>query len=695
MAVTKPSSTTPVLPWSRALRWSWHSAGLVAVIILVIVLHLFQLEQNGFANPYYAAAVKSMLMSWRNFFFVAFDPGGFVSVDKPPLALWIQALSAAVLGFNGVSLLLPQVLAGIIAVILIYHLVGRVWGPTAGLIAALTLTLTPISIAINRDNNPDPLLVLALMLAAWQALLATETGRLRYLLLCGVFVGLGFNIKMLQALIVLPALGLIYLLGAPHSWGRRIVHLALATGVLLVVSLAWVVAVDLTPPTERPYVGGSTNNTVMDLIVGYNGLGRIFGGEAPGGAQNQIATFPPPGSPAAPANVPAFFNAFDAGQPGPLRLFEQQLSAQISWLLPLVALGVLALVVQERWRVPLNRQQQSLVLWGLWLLTHMVVFSFAQGIFHKYYLVMLAPAIAALVGAGSVALWDAYRAGWTTGGWRGWLLPLALLVTVAWEARILLWYMPFSLVLIGLVLGGGLIVVAALVVARLRQRAGPQLRWHAAGGLLCLLLSPGLWSVTPLLAPTNGVLPAAGPEALFGGFPLDLLLPELSTSGQPSPLLRYLQRSRQDSRYLVATTNAIVASPLILATDAPVMTLGGFLGTDPILTSESLATLVQNNTVRSFLLFKVDDAAAGAGPAGPFNVGSAGELGDWVRDNCAAVPSEEWRRPDAETAQAPFPPPGLAPGGLLSILGGSPSPPDFDPGALPFPRPTLQLYHCS
>src|SRR5919202_3382502 len=258
-----------------------HLLALTAVLVLSAFLNLFRLTNEGYGNPFYAAAVKDMLTSWHNFFFVSFD-AGFVSVDKPPLGLWIQAASAELFGFHGWSLLLPQALAGVLSVALLYHLVSRTFGPVAGLVAALVLAVTPIAVAVDRTNLLDSLLVLTVLVAAWAVLYAAETGRLRWLLVGVVVVGLGFNVKMLEAYLVLPAFYLLYLVTAPLGWWRRLVHLGVATIVLLVVSLSWAVAVDLTPADQRPYVWNSSNNSELNLIVGWNGAARLLGGGLPG-----------------------------------------------------------------------------------------------------------------------------------------------------------------------------------------------------------------------------------------------------------------------------------------------------------------------------------------------------------------------------------------------------------------------------
>src|SRR2546421_8742233 len=235
---------------------AWHHLALGGITLISVFMNFFQLGQNGFGS-YYPAAVRSMMDNWHNFFFASYDPGGFVSIDKPPVGFWLEVASAKIFGFNSVSILLPQALAGVLSVLLLYHLVRRHFGVVAGLLAALALALSPISILTNRNVTIDSTLTLVLLLGAWTVLKAAETGRLRWLLLTALIVGIGFNIKTLEAYLVVPAYGLLYLLAAPHSLRKRIGHLALAGVLLLAISLSWVVAVDLTPASQRPYVGST------------------------------------------------------------------------------------------------------------------------------------------------------------------------------------------------------------------------------------------------------------------------------------------------------------------------------------------------------------------------------------------------------------------------------------------------------
>ncbi|NTV62855.1 MAG: glycosyltransferase family 39 protein, partial [Oscillochloris sp.] len=423
------------------------------ILLLAAGLRFANLGALGYVNHYYSAGIVSMLQSWHNLFFVAAEPGGAVSIDKPPLGLWIQALSAGLFGVNTFGLLLPEILAGLGSVALLYHLVGRRFGASAGLLAALAMAITPVVVATDRNNTIDSLLIFTLLLAAWAFLLASERGQLRLLLLGAALVGLGFNIKMLQAFLPLPAFYALYLLGARVGLWRKLAHLALASLLLLTIALSWAVAVDLVPADQRPFVGSSGDNSVLSLITGYNGamrlLGRGGGGNrsdavGPGGGATRPNGGMPPqggsgGSGQSPSNRPggqtpptgtagspgqggpnnrpsgqmppsdgelagsAAAGMSQIGQTGLLRLVTPPLSKEVSWLLPvgLLSLGILAL---RRPHWPLEGPHQAALLWGGWLLTAAAFFSVA-GFFHEYYLSMLAPPLAALVGIGGAQLW--------------------------------------------------------------------------------------------------------------------------------------------------------------------------------------------------------------------------------------------------------------------------------------------------
>jgi 4-amino-4-deoxy-L-arabinose transferase-like glycosyltransferase len=660
-----------------------HHIALGAILLISAFLNIYKLNQEGFANAYYAAAVKSMLANWHTFFFVSFDPGGFVSVDKPPVGFWIQATSAKILGFNGLSILLPEAIAGVLSIALLYYLVRRRFGPVAGLIAALALAISPISVVTNRNNTVDSLLVLTLLLASWTVSLAAEKGRLRWLLLTALLVGVGFNIKTLQAYLVVPAFGIVYLLGAPLSWRKRILHLLLATLALLFVSLSWVVTVDLIPASQRPYVGSSQTNSELELAVGYNGLERLLG--INNGVQNAT-----PSQNSTTTLVLAPAGSGENGYAGLFRLFNRQLGGQIGWLIPLAILGLLAAAWQERIRLPLNPRQQSLVMWGTWLATMYVFFSVA-GFFHQYYLSMLAPAICALVGIGLVSMWRDY---WRGDG-RKWLLPIALLVTAAAQVWILVFYPAWAGWLTPIVAGFCAVVAIAQTVGILLPGWHINTSLFIAIGLLALLLAPTTWSVFSVWQGNSNALPSAGPSATTGTNAFGINTNSLNSQTADPKLITYLEAQQGNTRFLVATLNATTAEPLILTTGKPVMALGGFLGTDPILTVQQLQTLIKNNTVRFFYLQGVPNLNnlppqvqemiknGGFGNPGRQN------LTLWIGSRCSVVSSTLWSsNPDNNSP---------IPGGEPPPSTGR-EPPTFPGDGFPPPGRGsfgMQLYDCA
>jgi 4-amino-4-deoxy-L-arabinose transferase-like glycosyltransferase len=601
-ALDAPSRGPRALIREGARRVSWAAVGLAGVVAVAAFLRLYDLGQNGYANEYYAAAVKSMLTGWHDFFFVSFDAGGFVSVDKPPLGLWTQAAFAKAFGFSGTNVILPQALAGTASVVVLYALVRRSFAPAAALLAAFALAVAPVSVAVDRDNMLEPLLVLTLLLAAWCCLRATESGRVSWALLTGLLLGLAFEIKTMQALIVLTVFALVFLWGADLSWPRRALHLALATLVLVPVALVWAVAVDLTPEDSRPWVGGSESNSAFDLMLGYNGLGRLSGGD------NNTITL---GGPGAPSFNPSLF---DGGTPGALRLFDERLAAQVMWLLPLAAAGVLA-----AWRGPLlsrlDPARQQLVLWSGWIAVHVAVFSYAEGIFHGYYVALIAPAIAALVGIGLIAMWQRYR----EGGWRGWLLPAALLATGAFQLYVLSDFRSWNGWLSVLCGAGAVSAALVLALGKLRPDWWRVSLVAAGAGVVALFAAPIAWAVSPLLGPGNGVFPMAGPVQVvdFGSSS-----PTGAALGLPPNTLRFLLDNQGDTTFLVAVSDARTAAPLILQTGEPVMATGGFVGSDPILTPEKLDRLVAGNDIRFFRIL-------------PFGLDP--DVQAWLTANCAVV----------------------------------------------------------
>jgi 4-amino-4-deoxy-L-arabinose transferase-like glycosyltransferase len=590
---------------------------LASIVALAAVLELVALDREGWSNPYYAAAVRSMLAGPSTFFFGAFDPGGFITLDKPPLGFWVEVLSARLFGYTGVSLLLPGAAAAIASVWLLALLVGRQFGRLAGLIAALVLAVTPISVATARNNTVDSLLVLVILLGIACTLRWGDSGRLRWLVLAGVLVGAGFNVKMLEAYLVLPALGLAVLVDRRWSFRRRAGHLALAVTSLAVVSLSWALIVDAIPGGGRPFVGGSAVNSVIDLALNYNGIDRLAGGQ----------TFP------------------NLGRAGPLRLFDPSLSGQIGWWLVLGVIGLLVAVIELRRRPARRRFLVPLALWGSWFATGAVFFSIAK-FWHPHYLVMLAPAVAALAGAGSAALLRA----WRRPGRSGWLLPIVVAGSGVIQALIVglangFDWLQGTVVVLSLALAGGLLLVRAGIGTIERDRlAGLGL---VVAAVLALAVAPLSWSAWTTFHAPGSTLPIGGPPVARGagqggGF---LGLPGGGPTGAPAEvggagaaslaLIAFVLDHQHDATFVLATGSAQQAAPIIIATGLPVMSLGGFSGNDQTLTVAEFEARVAAGDARYVLVG--GSGAGGGGGGGAF--GSRNPVVRWARTACVPITS--------------------------------------------------------
>ncbi|MFI6624302.1 glycosyltransferase family 39 protein [Streptomyces sp. NPDC050528] len=482
-------------------------AALGAVLVLAAVLYGWALNSLGWGNSYYSAAVKSMGKNWTNFLFGSFDPAGVVTVDKPPAALWPQVISSKIFGLHGWALILPQLLEGVAGVLVLHRTVRRWAGEGAALLAALVLTLTPITVAINRDNNPDTLLVLLLVSAAYALTRALQPeGRAATWWLCvsGFLTGCGFLTKMLAAWMVIPAFAVAWLVGGSGAWIPRVRRL-LGAGAILAASSLWWVAMVALWPGDRPYIGGSKDGSAWDLVIGYNGLGRVFGSSD--------------GTPQGMGGSGGGFGGF-GGQPGLRRLFDTQVGGQVSWLLPVCAMALIVAVVvavlRRRDRVPDTAvlPASGWLLWGIWLVVCAAVFSTQKGIFHPYYTTQLAPAIAALCGGLMAALVRVHRAGLR---WAPQVGAAAVVVSAAWAVVLVRREPHWNGWLVWPVLLVGGAAVALLVLSR---RRGRLLTVASCTAVASALLAPGVWAAT-VPASTGmggGSNPTAGPTTLgFGG----------------------------------------------------------------------------------------------------------------------------------------------------------------------------------
>ncbi|WP_433208333.1 glycosyltransferase family 39 protein [Nocardia sp. CA-107356] len=598
---------------------------------------------SGFANDFYAAAVQAGTQSWKALLFGSLDAGNAITVDKPPAALWVMGLSGRLFGFSSFSMLLPQALMGVASVGLVYAAVRRWHGPAAGLLAGAALALTPVAALMFRFNNPDALLVLLLVAAAYCTVRATENGSGRWLAFAGVAVGFGFLTKMMQAFLVLPALGLVFLVAAPIGVWRRIGKLLVACAAM-VISGGWFVAlVSLWPSDSRPYIGGSTDNSLLELALGYNGLGRVLGGSGNGGGGGGGG---------------GGGNTGFGGSTGITRLFGDSMGTEISWLLPAALIGLVAGLWFTRRTPRTGRTRAALLLWGGWLLVTGVVFSYMQGTMHPYYTVALAPAIAALVAVAVTELWRGRQ-------FRTARIALGAILasTGVWNFILLDrtpdWYPALRWVVLI-----GSIVLAAIIVVGANQ-LGRSTAVVAIAGLLFGLAGTTAYTIETAATPHSGSIPTSGPDTGRGmggpGGPMGgSAVPDGTESGTAGTISDAAAPGRADTdesrtrdgggpggstsnnialqelltntdnRWAAATVGAQSAGSLELSTGTSVMAIGGFTGGDNSPTLSQFQQYVANGEIHYFI--------AGGGMGGPGGgSGSASEITAWVKANFTAV----------------------------------------------------------
>ncbi len=615
---------------------------LIGLIAIAGTLNLWALARNGWANDYYSAAVRSMSSSWHNFLFASLDSGGVMTVDKPPLALWVQSLSVRVFGYHPLSVLVPQALMGVASVVLVYDLVRRRFGRFGAAVAGLALATTPITVGISRHNNPDALLVLCCVAALWFAVRAMEDGRTRWLVLSGVCVGLGFETKMGVALAVVPGIVAAWLWIAPRGRGRlHALRQLLAGGAALVlVGGAWPALVELTPAGDRPWVSGTSDNRILSLIFEYNGLGRVDGQTgAPGGGGNVFG-----------------------GTPGPLRLLNSGLGGQAGWLLGFALVSGAGILLASRLRRTDARTGWLLAVGGAFLTTA-ILFSSVSGIFHPYYVSLLAPFIAALVGAGAAQLVGRGLSGRI-------LAPLAIVAGVVVELVVRSRY-PGQMSWLGAVL----IVVGGLAALTLAAFSARKVRTVAiAIAVAGLLLAPSVWAVDTLGYTTSGTFPAGGPASaasvggafggpgggarrfgagalggvqLFGpggasgtrsaGSPPGAAAGEAPAGppaglaggpgvagapiGNAGSLTTAISYVRAHGGGTIAVSSQSSASQAIIQQDADVAGIGGFSGRESDVTLSWLAQEVRAGKIR-WVLAEQGGGAGRAGPPGDTRTGS-------------------------------------------------------------------------
>jgi 4-amino-4-deoxy-L-arabinose transferase-like glycosyltransferase len=600
----------PALVLRRVWRGRPSDPAWVRPLLLVLLgatafTYLIDLSASGWANDFYSGAVQSATRSWKALFFGSTDPANAITVDKSPAALWVMDLSARIFGLSSWSILAPQALEGVACVSLLYLTVRRTASAAAGLLAGTLLALTPAAALMFRFNNPDALLVLALTASAYAGIRAIQSGRTGWLLMAGVLVGVGFEAKMLQALLVVPAIALAYLIGGPVRLARRAAQL-LVSGVAMFISATWwIAAVMLVPPADRPFIGGTQDNNVLSLVLGYNGLGRLSGSET-----GSVGFTGPTSGGGGGANL--------------FRLFNHEFGGYIAWLLPTALLALAVGVVILRRQPRTDAQRAAFVLWGGWLIVTGTIFSLGRGIIHPYYSIALAPPIAALVAMGCSSLWaqrSEHRA----------RVVLAAMVAVTIGCADLL----VSEASAG---GAGRQVAVVLVILMLAGAilAGPRLRPRArrlttALTVLVCLGGPLLGTITAATTPQHTAGPSIGGPARTGAASgqgvewSNWLLEGASTSTALTSLLR------QDAgrfTWAAAAAGSERATSYQLASGEPVMAVGGFNGTDPAPTLSQFKADVAHGRIHWFV---------GGAPSQWLGGADASAIASWVQANFPEV----------------------------------------------------------
>ncbi|MFC9256242.1 glycosyltransferase family 39 protein [Amycolatopsis thailandensis] len=582
----------------------WVRPAVFGLLAATALLYFWNLTASGYGNSFYAAAVQSGTQDWKAWLFGSLDAGNVLTVDKPPAALWVTTAFARLFGFSSFTVLAPQALMGVASVGLLYLTVKRTSGPVAGLFAGAAFALTPVAALMFKFNNPDALLTLLLIAGAYCTIRAIEKASPRWLMFAGVAIGFGFLTKMMQAFLVLPAFGLAYLIAAPASLGKRLLHLAGAV-VSVVVSAGWFIAlVDLWPTASRPYIGGSADDSLLELALGYNGLGRIFGGSGGGGG----VMVGGPGGGMSGGNV-----GF-GGESGLTRMFGASFGGEVSWLLPAALIGLVAGLWFTRRAAGTDRTRAALVVWGGWMLVTALVFSYMSGIVHPYYAVALAPSIAAVVAISGTSLWRG----------RAHLAPrvflsLMIAASAVW-AYILLdrdadWLPVLRWVIVGL----GLVTATVVLVGV------PPLRELVAVVATAAVLTVGLgtaaYAVETASQAHSGSIPISGPatggERGMGGPGM-----EESASTELGTAL-----AATTTKWAAATSSSQSAANLELASGKSVIGIGGWSGSDPAPTLAEFQQYVADGEITYYV-----EGGRGGGPGGGSN-----EISEWVAANFTAT----------------------------------------------------------
>lgn len=640
---------------------------IICIVILSFVLNIANIGIQGYGNEYYAAGIKSMLTSFKNFFFLSFDPSGFVSLNKPPLGLWIQGIFAKIFGLSGFSLILPEAIAGTICVFILYILIKRYFGLMPAIISSLILAITPIFVAVSRTNDFQTIVILLMMLSIMPAIKASKTGKLKYLIVSFIIVGISFNVNRLEAFIILPAIYLTYILSEPlgekkvveryaygitfiteakerKSLNSKIKSLVIATIVLLVVSLSWSFLVDLIPANNRPYIGDSTTNSEIELVLNHYNLSKFNVNSNINLDYKGDKTLSYDGLTLNATELTQNYNTWNTihknyeSPLGIFKLFENNnVTDQISWFLPLAIIGLIVSIVNRRRFIVLNNIKNIVIgFFAIWFLTEFIYFSFMYT--SIYDLATLAVPTAAICGIGLKKMIDIYK-----NNKKVWL-SLALGLNIILQYVIVIYYrdnLSYGLIhFFYLDLGISIIAVVALFKLRNKKFKNNRLK----DGLIVIaligsLIIPLVGSGASLFYKTDGVFKGAGLQ-LIQSNTYESVDNYMKNYGQSfggsediSKLISFLQGNKgENQEYLLVTPSASVyASEIILDTGDKVMALGGRTGNDNIISLNAFKLLVKEGEIKYVLVGNQTDSLNNAA------------IMNWVETVGTVVPNSTWQ----------------------------------------------------
>lgn len=635
---------------------------LACISILSFFFNFYNISSYGYGNEYYAAAIYSMTQNFKNFFFVAFDPSGMVSIDKPPIGFWIQAISVLLFGYNGFAMLLPQAIGGTASCIMIYILISKYFGKKAGLLSAFVLSFTPALVAASRNNTVDTQLIFVLLLATWFLFKSIEERKFKFLLISGFLIGIGFNIKMLQAYMILPSFAIVYLIFAKYTFSKKLFQGLITCILMICVSLSWALIVDIYPADSRPYVDSSQTNSEIELIFGHNGMERLSGSSSSSILKNSNIfkdtspninsktdmkkDSPNPNNSEKKSMSSKTNNPYDKlknkdsskqnstnngaknnsggrdsiSDPSILRLWSDELYGQISWLIIFCIFSIIIMIKKFN-KDDLNMKNVSWCFWSIWLITMLIFFSFA-GYFHRYYLCMISPAIAALFGIGLIEMIKYFN---LKGRFKKYILPLSFILTLIVQCLYINRYENLKTWMIPLIVISCLISLILMFSFKFKRNI--ILSYISCIFLLIsLCTAPFYWSLTTLKYIPPFTKPYCGPELASQNNAKN----NPKNSNSSDDLQNYLVSNYKEGSFLVVANRSNDVAQYIINTGLPAYAYGGFMGSDNSLTIDKLKEYVSEGKITYFML---SDAG---------NKGGSSQISDYVKEHGTLIDPSEY-----------------------------------------------------